>query len=78
MMPTQAVIARFMRVTQFSFRGKQKWVARTSRAMTILFVLGISATVSSCGVKNDLVMPNGKPTPKGEKDPSKPPQQQDR
>jgi hypothetical protein len=76
MMPTQAVIARFMRATHLSFRGEKKWVARTSRAMTILFVLGISATVTSCGVKNDLVMPDGKPTPKGEKDPSKPPPQQ--
>ena len=44
--------------------------------MTIFFVLGLSAAVASCGVKNDLVMPSGKPTPKGEKDPSKPPPQQ--
>ena len=34
--------------------------------------------VASCGVMNDLVMPDGKPTPKNEKDPSKPPQQQER
>jgi hypothetical protein len=72
----QAVITRFTRATQFSFRGKQKWLARTSRAMTILVVLGLSAAVSGCGVKSDLLTPDGKPTPKGQKDPSKPPPQQ--
>jgi predicted small lipoprotein YifL len=41
-------------------------------ALTLLVALG----VAGCGVKNDLVMPDGKPTPKGEKDPSKPPAQQ--
>jgi predicted small lipoprotein YifL len=41
-------------------------------ALTFLLALG----VAGCGVKNDLVMPDGKPTPKGEKDPSKPPPQQ--
>ena len=43
-------------------------------ALAVILALG----VGSCGVKNDLVMPDGKPTPKNEKDPSKPPQQQDR
>jgi hypothetical protein len=28
------VIARFMRAIQFAFKGKAKWMARTSRAMT--------------------------------------------
>ncbi len=28
----------------------------------------------SCGVKNDLVLPDGKQTAKGQHDPSKPPQ----
>lgn len=41
-------------------------------ALALLLALG----AAGCGVKNDLVMPDGKPTPKGEKDPSKPPQQQ--
>jgi len=41
-------------------------------ALTFLLVLA----VAGCGVKSDLVMPDGKPTPKGEKDPSKPPPQQ--
>jgi predicted small lipoprotein YifL len=42
----------------------------------LAFVLAFSLT--GCGVKNDLVLPDGKPSPKGEKDPSKPPQQQQR
>jgi hypothetical protein len=41
-------------------------------ALAVLLALG----VAGCGVKSDLVMPDGKPTPKGEKDPSKPPPQQ--
>jgi predicted small lipoprotein YifL len=41
-------------------------------AIAMMLVLG----VTGCGVKNDLVTPDGKPTPKNEKDPSKPPQQQ--
>ena len=41
-------------------------------ALAVLLALG----VAGCGVKSDLVMPDGKPTPKSEKDPSKPPSQQ--
>ncbi|MEJ1967588.1 MAG: lipoprotein [Rhizomicrobium sp.] len=41
-------------------------------AFAILLALG----VTGCGVKSDLLLPNGKPTPKTEKDPSKPPPQQ--
>jgi len=33
----------------------------------------LALSLAGCGVKNDLVMPDGKPTPKGQKDPSKPP-----
>jgi predicted small lipoprotein YifL len=43
---------------------------RTILAMTL------ALSLASCGVKNDLVMPDGKPTPRGQKDPSKPPNQQ--
>jgi hypothetical protein len=71
-----AVIARFMKATPFSFHGRQNWVARTSRAMTIFLMMGIAVAVGSCGVKSDLLTPDGKPTPKGQKDPSKPPPQQ--
>ena len=41
-------------------------------ALALILALG----VAGCGVKSDLVMPDGKPTPKNEKDPSKPPAQQ--
>ncbi|MBV9046428.1 MAG: lipoprotein [Alphaproteobacteria bacterium] len=47
-----------------------------SLRLVIAFALALG--VAGCGVKNDLVMPDGKPTPKGEKDPSKPPQQMGR
>jgi len=30
-------------------------------------------TVSACGVKSDLMKPDGKPTPKDQRDPSRPP-----
>ena len=33
----------------------------------------LSLLVTACGVKNDLVKPNGQPTQKDESDPSKPP-----
>ena len=38
-----------------------------------ILALALALAVWGCGVKNDLVMPDGNPTPKGEKDPSKPP-----
>jgi predicted small lipoprotein YifL len=43
--------------------------------MTLKFVLAaaLALSLAGCGVKSDLVMPDGKPTPKSEKDPSKPP-----
>jgi predicted small lipoprotein YifL len=46
--------------------------------MKLRLILAIALTFASCGVKNDLVLPDGKPSPKGQKDPSKPPQQQER
>jgi predicted small lipoprotein YifL len=42
--------------------------------LRVLLVLGLSVSLASCGVKNDLMLPNGKDAPKGQKDPSKPPQ----
>ncbi len=36
-------------------------------------VAALSFTLASCGVKNELVLPDGKPTAKNQKDPSKPP-----
>jgi hypothetical protein len=39
----------------------------------LIAFLGLALSLSACGVKSDLMMPDGKPTPKGQKDPSKPP-----
>jgi hypothetical protein len=36
-------------------------------------VVALSLLVTACGVKNDLVKPNGQATPRDETDPSKPP-----
>jgi predicted small lipoprotein YifL len=40
--------------------------------LMLAFVLVFS--LAGCGVKNDLVLPDGKQTAKGQHDPSKPPQ----
>ena len=40
----------------------------------ILLVISLAAAVASCGVKDNLLTPDGKQTPKGEHDPSRPPQ----
>jgi predicted small lipoprotein YifL len=42
----------------------------------LIAILSLAVLLSACGVKNDLVMPDGKETPKGQQDPSKPPTQQ--
>jgi predicted small lipoprotein YifL len=44
--------------------------------LALAFAITLALGVAGCGVKNDLVLPDGKPTPKGQKDPSKPPAQQ--
>jgi hypothetical protein len=38
-----------------------------------IIAIALSLAVASCGVKNDLVKPNGQSTPKDTPDPSKPP-----
>ena len=43
--------------------------------MRKLFLLAVIASLAACGVKNDLVRPNGQPTAKTERDPSLPPNQ---
>jgi predicted small lipoprotein YifL len=40
--------------------------------LALLLVLAAPVALSGCGVKTDLLLPNGKPTPKDQKDPSKP------
>lgn len=39
----------------------------------IIPIILLALAVASCGVKNDLVKPNGQTTPKEEPNPSKPP-----
>ncbi len=39
----------------------------------LLAVVALSLLAAACGVKNDLVKPNGQATPKDTPDPSKPP-----
>jgi len=41
--------------------------------LRLILALALAFAVAACGVKGDLVKPNGQVT-KGEKDPSKPPQ----
>jgi predicted small lipoprotein YifL len=43
--------------------------------LRLALAFAVLLSVSGCGVKNDLVLPDGKATPKTEKDPSKPPSQ---
>jgi predicted small lipoprotein YifL len=38
----------------------------------IFATIALSLVLASCGVKTDLVMPNGNDTPKDQNDPSKP------
>ncbi|HJW42512.1 MAG TPA: lipoprotein [Rhizomicrobium sp.] len=45
-------------------------------SLRIVLAMALAFSLAGCGVKNDLVMPDGKPTPRGQKDPSKPPNQQ--
>ncbi len=47
-----------------------------TKKIALLLALALALGVAGCGVKSDLVLPDGKPTPKGQKDPSKPPNPQ--
>jgi hypothetical protein len=50
--------------------------AEKMNRIALVLLLGLALGVSGCGVKSDLLTPDGKTTPKGQKDPSKPPPQQ--
>jgi hypothetical protein len=39
----------------------------------LLLFVALAFAVTACGVKNDVVKPNGQATPKDEHDPSRPP-----
>jgi predicted small lipoprotein YifL len=41
--------------------------------LRLALAFAILLAASGCGVKSDLVLPDGKSTPKSEKDPTKPP-----
>jgi predicted small lipoprotein YifL len=43
-------------------------------SLRLVLAFALMFSLGACGVKNDLVLPDGKPTPKGQRDPSKPPQ----
>jgi predicted small lipoprotein YifL len=40
----------------------------------LFLIFGMALALTACGVKNDLLTPAGKSTPKSDTDPSKPPQ----
>jgi predicted small lipoprotein YifL len=40
----------------------------------LFLIFGMALALAACGVKNDLLTPAGKSTPKSDTDPSKPPQ----
>ena len=42
--------------------------------LRLVAVVALTLALASCGVKNDLVLPDGKQTAKSQHDPSKPPQ----
>jgi predicted small lipoprotein YifL len=42
--------------------------------LRLLLAFALVLAVPACGVKSELLMPNGKSTPKTQKDPSQPPQ----
>ena len=45
-----------------------------SLVLRLALAFALVALVPACGIKSDLLMPNGKTTPKNQKDPSRPPQ----
>lgn len=45
-----------------------------SMILRLALAFALVLSVPACGIKSDLLMPNGKATPKNEKDPSRPPQ----
>ncbi len=43
------------------------------KVVAMLAATALALSLSACGVKSDLVKPDGKPTPKDQHDPSRPP-----
>jgi predicted small lipoprotein YifL len=49
---------------------------KTKSAATVLkllLVFALTLPATACGTKTELLMPNGKPTPRDQRDPSQPP-----
>ena len=40
--------------------------------LRLLIVLGLALCLPACGTKSELDLPNGKPSPRGQADPSQP------
>jgi len=55
------------------FNGRTSGNRFASLAGPMLLFVALTLLVTGCGVKNDLVKPNGQATPKDASDPSKPP-----
>jgi predicted small lipoprotein YifL len=56
------------------------WMAGSSPAMVklglvlkLIVAFALMLPVAACGTKTELLMPNGKPTPRDQRDPSQPP-----
>lgn len=43
------------------------------KLLRLVLVLSLALAVPACGTKSNLLKPDGDPTPKGQKDPSQPP-----
>ncbi|HEY5338347.1 MAG TPA: hypothetical protein VIJ85_09105 [Rhizomicrobium sp.] len=44
------------------------------KILRLVLIIGLALSLPACGVKNNLLLPNGKENPKGTKDPSRPTQ----
>jgi hypothetical protein len=55
------------------FDGRTPWRSAFGFAWSMLQVTALTLGLTACGVKNDLVKPNGQATPKHASDPSRPP-----
>ena len=46
---------------------------RVEAILRVLVVLALALPAAGCGTKTELLMPDGKPTPRDQRDPSQPP-----
>lgn len=62
-----------MRTYRIGRTARRSLRSRSPLLPEIITIVILALAVASCGVKNDLVKPNGQTTTKDEPDPSKPP-----